>query len=266
MKVSGCIGPAKSLKIKTSVVSDNDMLGTGGTSEWKCCSATPNTTLCFFFEVTNAVCQQRCFGTWFLVSSNVFAAQLSHAPGWSLFRPVYHQLPTLFRSATHACDHSRSIVSYIFFDNKFLMEKNEILEVKDQICLIQAVPLHSFNPVWIDSWNIVWFSFGISKIQMIKLQKYSSFFLLNNDQFLFWFHRWAEPTSYQISAGFDQEAAAVLMARVAVLRSESDEGGDVQRWLDRALIRVVRINMSLFIHYVYTLNFSFCLLISYSGC
>ena len=75
--------------------------------------------------------------------------------------------------------------------------------------------------------------------------------------FLFSFHRWAEPTSYQISAGFDQEAAAVLMARVAVLRSESDEGGDVQRWLDRALIRVVRINMSWFIHYFYTLNFFF---------
>eukprot|EP01135_Chromosphaera_perkinsii_P005941 Nk52_evm9s373 gene=Nk52_evmTU9s373 len=41
-----------------------------------------------------------------------------------------------------------------------------------------------------------------------------------------------------IAAGFDQEAAAVLMARIAVFRAENDEGPDVLRWLDRMLIRL----------------------------
>lgn len=42
-----------------------------------------------------------------------------------------------------------------------------------------------------------------------------------------------------IAAGFDQEAAAVIMARVAVFRADNDEGADVLRWLDRMLIRLV---------------------------
>jgi len=41
-----------------------------------------------------------------------------------------------------------------------------------------------------------------------------------------------------ITAGFDQEASAVLMARLAAFRAESDEGPDVLRWLDRMLIRL----------------------------
>ena len=40
-------------------------------------------------------------------------------------------------------------------------------------------------------------------------------------------------------AGFDQEAAAVLMARIAAYRADNDEGADVLRWLDRMLIRLV---------------------------
>ena len=43
-----------------------------------------------------------------------------------------------------------------------------------------------------------------------------------------------------IAAGFDQEAAAVMMARIAVARAETDEGPDILRWLDRMLIRLVR--------------------------
>ncbi|XP_025105919.1 protein transport protein Sec23A-like isoform X2 [Pomacea canaliculata] len=41
-----------------------------------------------------------------------------------------------------------------------------------------------------------------------------------------------------IAAGFDQEAAAVLMARIAVYRAETDDGPDVLRWLDRMLIKL----------------------------
>ncbi|GAB1599854.1 protein transport protein Sec23A-like isoform X1 [Argonauta hians] len=51
---------------------------------------------------------------------------------------------------------------------------------------------------------------------------------------------WADATTniQHISAGFDQEAAAVLMARVAIFRAETDDGPDVLRWLDRMLIRL----------------------------
>lgn len=44
-----------------------------------------------------------------------------------------------------------------------------------------------------------------------------------------------------ISAGFDQEAAAVIMARTVVNKAETDEGPDVMRWADRMLIRLVKI-------------------------
>lgn len=46
--------------------------------------------------------------------------------------------------------------------------------------------------------------------------------------------------------GFDQEAAAVLMARLAVHRTETEEVADTMRWLDRSLIRLC----AKFAHYV----------------
>ena len=41
-----------------------------------------------------------------------------------------------------------------------------------------------------------------------------------------------------IAQSFDQEAAAVLMSRLAVMRCETEEIADVLRWLDRSLIRL----------------------------
>ncbi|AET38507.1 GTPase-activating protein SEC23 Ecym_2811 [Eremothecium cymbalariae DBVPG len=41
-----------------------------------------------------------------------------------------------------------------------------------------------------------------------------------------------------IAASFDQETAAVLMARIAVDKAESDDGADVIRWIDRTLIKL----------------------------
>ncbi|KAJ1947234.1 GTPase-activating protein S23, partial [Linderina pennispora] len=49
---------------------------------------------------------------------------------------------------------------------------------------------------------------------------------------------WAEGSAPEIPASFDQEAAAVLMSRIAVFKAELDEAADVLRWLDRMLIRV----------------------------
>ncbi|NXA12283.1 SC23A protein, partial [Sapayoa aenigma] len=53
---------------------------------------------------------------------------------------------------------------------------------------------------------------------------------------------WADAQTQiqNIAASFDQEAAAILMARLAVYRAETEEGPDVLRWLDRQLIRLVR--------------------------
>ncbi|KAF9648469.1 hypothetical protein BDM02DRAFT_3144262 [Thelephora ganbajun] len=48
----------------------------------------------------------------------------------------------------------------------------------------------------------------------------------------------AEPGSPNIAASFDQEAAAVLMSRIAVFKAEIDDSPDVLRWLDRMLIRL----------------------------
>ena len=41
-----------------------------------------------------------------------------------------------------------------------------------------------------------------------------------------------------VSRSFDQEAAAVLMARIAVHRTETEEVADILRWVDRSLIRL----------------------------
>jgi protein transport protein SEC23 len=49
----------------------------------------------------------------------------------------------------------------------------------------------------------------------------------------------ADPNdSAAIAQSFDQEAAATLLARLAVHRCESEEIADVMRWLDRSLIRL----------------------------
>ncbi|QIW98260.1 hypothetical protein AMS68_003778 [Peltaster fructicola] len=41
-----------------------------------------------------------------------------------------------------------------------------------------------------------------------------------------------------LAHSFDQEAAAVLMSRIAVFKAEVDDGPDVLRWVDRMLIRL----------------------------
>lgn len=53
--------------------------------------------------------------------------------------------------------------------------------------------------------------------------------------------RWVEGSNAaDIISGFDQEAAAVVMARLASHKMESEEDFDATRWLDRALIRLAQ--------------------------
>lgn len=51
---------------------------------------------------------------------------------------------------------------------------------------------------------------------------------------------WADAATNlsHIAASFDQEAAAIVMGRMAVARADNDDGPDVLRWLDRMLIRL----------------------------
>lgn len=49
--------------------------------------------------------------------------------------------------------------------------------------------------------------------------------------------RWVGSHSPEINAGFDQEAAASVMARLAVHRSDGSHAHDVIRWIDKTLIR-----------------------------
>ncbi|KAJ9700537.1 hypothetical protein PVL29_006038 [Vitis rotundifolia] len=49
--------------------------------------------------------------------------------------------------------------------------------------------------------------------------------------------RWVGKHSPEIAAGFDQEAAASVMARLAIHRAETCYARDVIRWLDNELIR-----------------------------
>lgn len=49
----------------------------------------------------------------------------------------------------------------------------------------------------------------------------------------------SDPNSLEpLVRGYDQQAAAVLMARIAVHRTETEEVADIMRWLDRSLIRL----------------------------
>lgn len=50
--------------------------------------------------------------------------------------------------------------------------------------------------------------------------------------------RWVEGGNLStLIAGFDQEAAAVVVARLATWKMETEEDFDATRWLDRTLIR-----------------------------
>mmetsp|Transcript_11245 Transcript_11245/g.9632 ORF Transcript_11245/g.9632 Transcript_11245/m.9632 type:complete len:81 (-) Transcript_11245:290-532(-) len=51
--------------------------------------------------------------------------------------------------------------------------------------------------------------------------------------------RFGNPNNiYDLIQGFDQEAAVVLLSRLAVFKTENEDPLEVIRWLDRSLIRM----------------------------
>jgi protein transport protein SEC23 len=138
LKVCGLIGPAVSAGKKSACVGETE-IGISGTSAWKFCGITPNTSCSIYFEVASQV-QSFQPGTYGIIQ---FTTLYQHASGSHRLR-------------------------------------------------VTTVP-----------------------------------------------RMWMEPTNPMIASSFDQEAAAVLMARIGSFKSEVDDGPDVLRWLDRMLIRVV---------------------------
>lgn len=51
--------------------------------------------------------------------------------------------------------------------------------------------------------------------------------------------KYAQPNLAELTPGFDQEAAAVLMTRYAFFKNESEDSIAVLRWLDRSLINLI---------------------------
>ncbi|KAJ3153085.1 GTPase-activating protein S23 [Geranomyces michiganensis] len=138
LRVCGLIGPAVSANKKSQCVGETE-IGIAGTSAWKFCGITPNTTVGLYFEVANQQPQ-----------------------GMSPNSKGLIQFVTLYQ---HASGQFRLRVSTIA-------------------------------------------------------------------------RNWADANAPEIPASIDQEAAAVLMARIAIFKAEIDDSPDVLRWLDRMLIRL----------------------------
>jgi len=142
IKVSGCLGPCVSMNNKAPNVGETEV-GVSGTSQWKFCSLTPNTTPVIVLEIVNQ-----------------------------------HGAP--IPQGGRGC--------------------------------LQFITQYQHSS-------------GQKRVRVTTIAR-----------------NWADAATgmQHISAGFDSEAAAVTMARMAVWRAESADGRDVLRWVDRMLIRLVQ--------------------------
>lgn len=136
LKVSGAIGSCISLNKRTSYVSDKRD-GIGGTSEWKFCSLTPNSTTALYFVVQNS--------------------------------------PTVTQAQQVPCGYVQFITQYYSSD-------------------------------------------GYKHVRVTTIKRN-----FGSDDY-----------------EFDQESAAVLLARMACFRSDTNEGTgqEILRWIDKSLVRV----------------------------
>eukprot|EP00761_Pharyngomonas_kirbyi_P010528 gb/GECH01010548.1/.p1 GENE.gb/GECH01010548.1/~~gb/GECH01010548.1/.p1 ORF type:complete len:775 (+),score=181.75 gb/GECH01010548.1/:1-2325(+) len=150
IKICGAIGPVVALDKRTDHdnISNDTVIGYGKTNHWKICSMDQNTTIAFYFEVSNN--------------------EQAQAGGTASGGDGGHRYVQFMTKYQHACGEYR-------------------LKVTTQ-------PLRAVNM--------------------------------------------SESGVQEIAGSFDQEAAAVLIARVAVFKAETQELYDVLRWLDRVLIRL----------------------------
>lgn len=136
LRISGAIGSCISMNKRTSYVADKRD-GIGGTSEWKLCSLTPNSTTAFYFVVQSS--------------------------------------PTVTQAQQVPCGYVQFITQYMSAD-------------------------------------------GFKHVRVTTVRRF-----FGSDDY-----------------EFDQESAAVLLARMACSRSDSNEGTgqEILRWIDKSLVRV----------------------------
>ncbi|UYV74927.1 SEC23A, partial [Cordylochernes scorpioides] len=198
IKICGAIGPCSSLAIKSAHVSDTE-IGQGNTCQWKLCSLYPNTTVAIFFEAVNQVG----------VSQHV------------------HSL-------------SSPVVLYTWTSGTLWLS-NKVLSSRERYCIrqVSAMPQEKDQSVVCPQHNAPIPQGGRGCIQFITKYQHSAGHQRIRVTTLS--RPWVDSNGgalHQVASGFDQESAAVLMARFACHRAETEDGADVLRWLDRTLIRL----------------------------
>lgn len=197
LKIEGGIGPCVSLNTKNASVSENET-GMGGTTQWKLCTVSPNSTMAIFFEIANQHAAPIPQGKFFFDYSCK-----------GRFRVQFSPMVVNFLFCIILCSQRFEFESHQNFS--FLLQKiNKIKIFPGGRGCIQFISQYQHSS-------------GQRRIRVTTIAR-----------------TWADANVNMnyISAGFDQEAAAVIMARMVVFRAESDDGPDVLRWIDRQLIRL----------------------------
>ncbi|WVZ05201.1 hypothetical protein V8G54_018547 [Vigna mungo] len=203
---------------------------------------------------------------------DLFACSLDQVGAAELRQPVEQSGGFMILSESFESDQFKKCLGHMFkSDNQGHLNMNfdatiEIVTTKDvQICgaLGPCVSLHRKNSLVSDAevgqggtslWKLntlthktcIAFFFQVNQRQ--RIQPGSAFLI----QFITRYRqgnmgcrkrvttaarRWVANHSADIAAGFDQEAAATVMARLAILRAQECHPRDVIRWLDDTLIR-----------------------------
>lgn len=105
LKIEGGIGPCVSLNTKNASVSENEV-GMGGTTQWKLCTISPNSTMAFFFEIVSQHAAPIPQGILLLLINylNFIFCYLR----WSRLHPIHHSVSTFEWSEKNSRHNSRS--------------------------------------------------------------------------------------------------------------------------------------------------------------
>ena len=194
-KVSGATGPCQSLGKKGANVSDLEM-GRGGTNAWSLGGIDPGTTIAIYFDISN--------------------------PGVSLLFCCHEiccsfRLPCIYLTS---CTHIKPF-TFIYFST--FTQTSPLPEGKRRLIQFQTKYQHSNGRTRLLATTIC----GPWHNTPQEGQKA------------------APPPPGQFNSGmeqpnpvnmnFDQEAATILLAHMAVERSETEDIADVLRWVDRSL-------------------------------
>ena len=120
--------------------------------------------------------------------------------------PVHHNIPTRIRTEESQSDHAGQVSNTVISLAHTLNTVFSLVQILNTVFSLVNTP-----------------NTALSLVHILN----TVFSLVRN---------WADPTTAlpHIAASFDQEGAAVLMARMASWRADTqEEGADVLRWVDR---------------------------------